>query len=134
MKKFLLYTFIALSSLITTAPAAAGSPLEIVAIERALSKNDIKLLGLLMDDWVTLTYNNKANIYNKFQAQNIIKDIISFEGNQKFIMQKVGRGNQDNTYFAIGTYSSSNKSYLLYFYLVYNESKNQYLLKEIRID
>jgi len=109
-------------------------PMEIVAIEKAIVHNDIKLLGIIMDDWVTITHDNKANIYNKYQAQNIIRGILPNDEEGTFTMQKIGKGSKENTYFAIGVYTSKNKMMLMYFYLVYNDAKSQLLVKEIKID
>lgn len=110
------------------------NPVEIVALEKAIVTNDMRLLGLLMDEWVTITYDNKANIYNKYQAQNVIKDILNFESSIAFSFQKVGKSMNNNSYYAIGTYSGKEKKYLMYFYLVYNKNRDNYLLKEIKID
>lgn len=123
-----------LSGLLSIAQAAVDRPIEISAIEKAITINDVKLLGVLMDDWVTITASNKATIYNKFQAQNVVKNLIPLDAQNKFVMQKIGKGSHGNSYFAIGTIEANNRSYLLYFYLVYNEARKQFLLKEIRVD
>lgn len=135
MKKALfLYVLFLLYSTLTIGRPKDANPVEIVAIEKAIVTNDIRLLGLLMDEWVTITIDNKANIYNKYQAQVIIKELLEFETGIKFTFQKVGKSVNNNSYFAIGTYTGKEKSYLIYFYLVYNKNRDYYLLKEIKFD
>lgn len=135
MKKALfLYILFLLYSTVTFSSAKDNNPVEIVALEKAIVTNDIRLLGLLMDEWVTITVENKANIYNKYQAQVIIKEILKFESSASFSFQKVGKSINNNSYYAIGTYAGKEKSYLMYFYLVYNKNRDNYLLKEIKID
>lgn len=104
------------------------------AMNRALSNNDAKLLGMMMDNMITISIKNRVNIYSKSQAQKVVSDFFVSEKNAVFKLHKHGSDPKTHIYYGIGTYKTNAKTFIVYYLLRYSASEGEYVLKELKID
>lgn len=99
-------------------------------INTALRHGSATGLSKYFDNNITLNISGTVNTYSKTQAEMVLKDFFNKNNTKDF--QPEHDGNNANTKFVIGTLSTSNGKYRIYYAL--RTKDNKYILIEIRFE
>lgn len=112
----------------------AGIPSAIITIEKALSTMEISSMNNYLDDMVTVSIVKKNKIYSRQQAINVLKSFFSKDKDGVFTLEKHGKSADGMSLFGIGKYVTRQKQYSVYFFMKYDPSIKDFLIREIKID
>lgn len=100
------------------------------AITSSFETGNVEKLSQFLDETVDLTVLQNEGIYSKAQAKVILKNFFATNTPSKYTLQH--QGGSETAKYVIGSLTSNNKSYRVYF--LYKKANNKITIQKIRIE
>ncbi len=128
MNKFLLHIIFVF--LITFNISAAQNNFTSTGIVNAFRSGDSKALAVYFNPNVELLVLNKRDVYNKIQAELIVRNF--FLRNKPIKFDQLHKSGEKNTFYVVGKLRTDNEIFTVYFLVKKNHSK--YYIHQLRIE
>ena len=127
MRKFSPYITIIFLMLTQLGVAQSSFPQHLI---RATQNGDASTLSAAFNDNVELVLPGKSGIYNRSQAEMVVRDFFAMANPQDFKI--IHEGTRDNASYVIGALSGRNENYRVYFLTKSSDRKT--IIHQLRIE